>query len=73
MNKYEKLREKFLEFFSKSFQQYLSIPTTFYFYEILFFDDISIQNHIIGAHRAAIHTALSDPHYYLQVTDITFI
>lgn len=67
MNKYEKLRQNLLQFFMKYFQQFLQIPTAFYFHEIYFFDDIDIQNHIIGVHRAAIHTALNEPHSYLQV------
>lgn len=69
MNKYEKLRQNMLQFFSKYFQQYLIVPTSHYFHEIFFFDDIRIQNHVIGTHRAAIHTALNDPHCYLQVLD----
>lgn len=67
MNKYEKLRQNVLQFLSDNFERYLITPSSFYFNEIFFFDDISIQNHIIGVHRAAIHTALNDPHYYLQV------
>lgn len=67
MNKYEKLRQNLLQFLSKNFEQHLLVPTTLHFHEIFFFDDISIQNHIIGTHRAAIHTALNDPYCYLQV------
>lgn len=67
MNKYEKLRQNLLQCLSKYFEQYILVPTSLYFHEIFFFDDISIQNHIIGVHRAAIHTALNDPHFYLQV------
>lgn len=73
MNKYEKLRQKLLQFLSKHFKRYLIIPASFPFHEIFFFDDISIQNHIIGVHRTAIHTALNDPHYYLQVFFFVFV
>lgn len=67
LNRYEQLRKNVLEDISKIFQEYLIEPHSFYFYEIFFFDDISIQNYIVGTHRAAIHNALNDPYYYLQV------
>lgn len=67
LNKYEKLRKNVLGDLSKMFEEYLLEPQSFYFYEIFFFDDISIQNNIVGTHRAAIHNALNDPCYYLQV------
>ncbi|RZC34411.1 origin recognition complex subunit 3 [Asbolus verrucosus] len=66
MNNFEKFRLKVLDFLSEKFRLYLLEPTNFYFHEIFFFNDISVQNHIIGCHRAAIHTALNDPHFYLQ-------
>lgn len=72
MNKYEKLRHNLLRFLSENFEQHLMMPTSLYFSEIFFFDDISVQNHIIGAHRAAIHTALNDPYCYLQVIYLYF-
>lgn len=35
--------------------------------ELFVFSDInSIRSHIVGAPRAALHTALNDPHHYLQ-------
>lgn len=67
LSKYEKLREIVIEDLSKIFEEYLIEPSSFYFYEIFFFDDISIQNYIVGTHRAAIHNALNNPYYYLQV------
>lgn len=67
MNKYEKIRSELLNFLSEQFEIYLLEPSNFYFYEIFFFDHISIQDHIIGSHRAAMHTALNDPHIYLEV------
>lgn len=37
-------------------------------YELYLFSDISaVRPHILGAPRAAIHTALNNPHSYLQV------
>lgn len=68
MNKYEKMRQNLLQLLMRYFQQYLITPDSFSFHEIFFFNDIGIQNHVIGVHRAAIHTALNDPHYYLQVS-----
>lgn len=67
MNRYEMLRKNVIEELSKNFEEYLVEPNSFYFHEIFFFDDISVQNYIVGTHRAAIHNALNDPHYYLQV------
>ncbi|GJQ82482.1 hypothetical protein Trydic_g14472 [Trypoxylus dichotomus] len=65
-SKYEAAKEKVLQFLSNLFEKYLYCPTNLNFHEIFFFDDVSIENHIIGSHRAAIHTALNDPCYYLQ-------
>ncbi|ERL84124.1 hypothetical protein D910_01470 [Dendroctonus ponderosae] len=65
-DKYEKLKQEILAYLSGQFEEYLVHPSTLPFYEIFFFDDISIKNHIIGIHRAAIHNALNDPHRYLQ-------
>ncbi|XP_017783134.1 PREDICTED: origin recognition complex subunit 3 [Nicrophorus vespilloides] len=66
MNAYEKFRSKVVEYFEHIFEEYLKVPTDFTFHEIFFYNDISIQNHIIGSHRAAIHTALNDPQSYLD-------
>ncbi|KAF7287625.1 hypothetical protein GWI33_005977 [Rhynchophorus ferrugineus] len=66
LNKYEKLRIEILDQLSQNFKIYLVEPSSLYLYEIFFFDNISIQNKIIGIHRSAIHTALNNPHYYLQ-------
>lgn len=67
-NRYEKSREKFLNELSKIFTKYLKAPNSKPFHEIFFFNDIaSIRDHIVGSHRAAIHTALNNPHHYLQV------
>lgn len=68
-NKYEKVREKFFNELTKQFDKYLEVPDKRPFHEIFFFDDIgAIKNHIVGSHRAAIHTALNNPQHYLQVS-----
>ncbi|CAH1117907.1 unnamed protein product [Phaedon cochleariae] len=66
LNRYEKLREKIITTLSQAFEEYLIEPKSFYFHEIFFFNNISIQSNIIGSHRSAIHNALNDPQYYLQ-------
>lgn len=73
LNKYEKLRNSLLEFLSAAFKEHLREPSSNYFHELFFFNDLSIQNHIVGVHRAAIHTALNDPHSYLQVGPKQFL
>ncbi|KRT86643.1 hypothetical protein AMK59_237 [Oryctes borbonicus] len=65
-SEYEVTKEKLLKFVSSLFEKYLYCPTSLYFHEIFFFDDVSIESHIIGSHRAAIHTALNNPCHYLQ-------
>lgn len=38
-------------------------------YELFVFDDVkSVRPHIMGAPRAALHTALQNPQLYLQVS-----
>lgn len=66
---YEKHRENVLNILAKLFSQHLQIPSSQPFHEIFFFDNIvSIKNHIVGSHRAAIHTALNNPRCYLKVS-----
>ncbi|CAH0556949.1 unnamed protein product [Brassicogethes aeneus] len=66
MNRYEQIRQSLLNYLSETFEIYLTKPSSMYFHEICFFNDISIRTHIIGEHRAAIHSALNNPHHYLQ-------
>lgn len=66
-SKYEAAKNKVLQFLNSLFEKYLYPPNNLYFHEIFFFNDASIDNHVIGSHRAAIHTALNDPFHYLQV------
>lgn len=79
-NKYEKIREKFLNEFTNILSGFLQEPNARVFHEIFFFNSISsVKEHIVGSHRAAIHTALNNPHFYLQVremdlpADLTFM
>lgn len=67
---YELVKEKFIKFIDSLFEKYLYNPSRLYFHEIFFFNDVAIENRIVGSHRAAVHTALNDPHYYLQVISI---
>lgn len=40
-------------------------------HELFVFDDVkSVRQHIMGAPRAVVHTALQNPHIYLQVNSI---
>lgn len=71
VRKCENVREEILTFLSSNFETYLAHPSSFHFYEIFFFEDISIKDKIIGTHRSAIHNALRNPHYYLQVSFTT--
>lgn len=64
---YEKTRKAAIDYLSNLFEKHLYEPSRNYFHEIFFFNDASIRNQIVGIHRAAIHTALNDPYYYLQV------
>jgi len=50
------------------FQQFLVPPTNSPFSEVFFFSNVaSVKRHIVGTPRAAIHMALNNPHYYLEV------
>lgn len=73
LNTYERLRENHLKFIGNIFEKYLIIPTSKPFHEIFFFNNAtSIKNHIVGSHRAAIHTALNNPQCYIQARLFTF-
>jgi len=53
------------------FQQFLVPPTNLPFSEVFFFSNVaSVKRHIVGTPRAAIHMALNNPHYYLEVSNI---
>lgn len=56
-----------MKYFRDIFEKYLVEYSNLHFHEIFFFDDVDIQNQLIGTHRSAIHEALNDPQSYLQV------
>lgn len=50
------------------FEAFLVPPTSLPLHELLYFDDlIAVRRRISGAPRSAIHTALNNPHHYLEV------
>ncbi|PSN46610.1 Origin recognition complex subunit 3 [Blattella germanica] len=65
---YEELRKKVLKYLSGTvFSQYLVPSTTIPLFEVFFFRNVSnVKRLIMGTPRAAIHTALNRPHFYLQ-------
>ncbi|KAF5288938.1 hypothetical protein FQA39_LY03817 [Lamprigera yunnana] len=65
-NKYEIERQSLIDFLHNIFIQHLKEPKMTPFYEIFFFDDLSVKQLILGSHRSAIHSALNDPHCYLK-------
>ncbi|KAL3281804.1 hypothetical protein HHI36_005005 [Cryptolaemus montrouzieri] len=65
-NEYVKLRGSILDYLQKIFEEYLIDCNSLHFHELFFFNDIFIQNQLIGMHRSAIHTALNDPQTYFQ-------
>jgi origin recognition complex subunit 3 len=53
------------------FPQFLVPPTSVPFSEVFFFSNIArVKRHIVGTPRAAIHMALNNPHYYLEVSNV---
>lgn len=53
------------------FQQFLVPPTNLPFSEVFFFSNVaSVKRHIVGTPRAAIHMALNNPRYYLEVSNV---
>ncbi|XP_078699748.1 origin recognition complex subunit 3-like [Branchiostoma floridae x Branchiostoma belcheri] len=67
LTKYEVLRNKILDYMDKLFRSYLHSPTTLPLHEVCYYDRVStLRRHMNAAPRAAIQTAFSNPHYYLQ-------
>jgi len=66
----EEVREILLGYWATSvFQQFLVSPTNSPFSEVFFFINvIGVKRQIVGTPRAAIHTALNNQHYYLEVS-----
>ncbi|KAK7792913.1 hypothetical protein R5R35_007991 [Gryllus longicercus] len=69
-SQFEKMREEFVDYLSsKVFPEMLKPPASYPLMEIIMFDNTaSVKTHIVGAPRAAIHTALNDPQFYLECT-----
>jgi len=72
LSAYEEVRKNLLDYLATSvFQQFLLPPTNLPFNEVFFFSNVaSVKRHIVGTPRAAIHMALNNPHYYLEVSNI---
>jgi hypothetical protein len=66
----EEVRKNLLAYLATSvFQQFLVSPTNSLFSKVSFFSNTAgVKRHIVGTWRAAIHTALNNPHYYLEVS-----
>ncbi|XP_071522018.1 origin recognition complex subunit 3 [Panulirus ornatus] len=66
-NIYESLRSEVLQIMVNEFEQHLQPPSKQPLHEIVFFDSSStVKRHLVGMPRAAVTTALSNPHHYLQ-------
>ncbi|KAG7175800.1 Origin recognition complex subunit 3-like, partial [Homarus americanus] len=67
-NAYESLRSELLQVLVNTFEQHLQLLNKQPLHEVLFFDSSSVvKRHLVGMPRAALTTALSNPHHYLQV------
>lgn len=69
MNNFEDVRKSFLNYIeSEIIDTFLQPPTLFTLHEIIYFDDLgSVRRKISGAPRGAIHMALNNPQFYLEV------
>ncbi|RZF40020.1 hypothetical protein LSTR_LSTR002423 [Laodelphax striatellus] len=67
-NPYELARMNLLEFLRDELFESTLIPlTSLPLHEVVLFDDVaSVKRRLIGAPRAALHTALNNPHHYLE-------
>ncbi|XP_063621451.1 origin recognition complex subunit 3 [Cydia splendana] len=66
-SEFEMIRSRFVSYLEDMFAKGLQPPSTQTFHEVLFFTDVSsVRKQIIGSPRGAVHTALSNPHHYLQ-------
>jgi origin recognition complex subunit 3 len=69
---YEEARKELLDYLAGSvFPQFLVPPANVPFNEVFFFSNVArVKRHIMGTPRAAIHMALNNPHYYLEVSEV---
>ncbi|XP_014363430.2 origin recognition complex subunit 3 [Papilio machaon] len=66
-SEYEMIRSRFVSYLEEVFAKALQPPHAQTFHEVLFFSDVAnVKKQIVGSPRGAIHTALSNPVYYLQ-------
>lgn len=66
-SEFEMIRSRFVSYLEDMFAKGLQPPTTQTFHEVLLFSDVSsVRKQIVGSPRGAVHTALSNPHHYLQ-------
>ncbi|XP_014663446.1 PREDICTED: origin recognition complex subunit 3-like [Priapulus caudatus] len=64
---FESLRSDALQYLDDLFSEHLVCHKNLPLHEIFYFDALSaVKRHLVGTPRAAIQTALSTPHYYLQ-------
>lgn len=62
------VRSRFVSYLEEMFSKGLQSMQGQTFHEVLAFSDVaSVRKNIVGAPRAAVHTALSNPVHYLQV------
>jgi hypothetical protein len=69
---YEEARKELLDYLAGSvFPRFLVPPTNVPFSEVFFFSNVArVKRHIVGTPRAAIHMALNNPYYYLEVIEV---
>ncbi|KAF5286341.1 hypothetical protein FQR65_LT12635 [Abscondita terminalis] len=65
-NKYEIARDNLIKYMETLFRKYLKEPKSTSLYKIFFFDNLSIEQLVLGSHSSAIHAALNDPHCYFE-------
>ncbi|XP_071954992.1 origin recognition complex subunit 3-like isoform X2 [Antedon mediterranea] len=67
LTKYEALRDDCMTYLQEMFRNYLKCPQSMPLYEVYYCTAVSeVRHHINASPRAALQTALSNPHYYLQ-------
>ncbi|XP_064628742.1 origin recognition complex subunit 3-like isoform X2 [Lineus longissimus] len=64
---YEAVRNEAIDYFELLFRQYLRCYKQFPLHEAVYYDAANeVKKHMNASPRAAIHTALSNPYFYLQ-------
>ncbi|XP_023347361.1 origin recognition complex subunit 3-like [Eurytemora carolleeae] len=71
MRPFDLLRSELMTLLHQTFKDYLQPPTVKPLHEIFFFTaTATVRRHLVGAPRAALHTALTDPYLYLEHPDL---